>query len=302
MSYILDALNKAERDRQVSRVPGLATAHGGAESVRRFPWPWVAAGALAVASMALSYGLWGPGRPEPVRESVPQPAVAASSSSTDHGPSPVPADDLSEPEEAGGASAPDGGHSSPGLAPARPRAALPAPPAKPPKAARAEVRPRSPAVTPSADTHETRRAGVAQRSGLPAAAVDGSRIPARRPDGDPVAPPVAVARPAAVPPPVAAAPPAALAPSPPPAAAAGQVARPVPAEPVTQLTLDVLVYSDIPAERLVFINGRKYVEGQAVSEDAVVEQITPDGAILRDQGRQVVLRPRLNPYARPGSP
>ena len=64
----------------------------------------------------------------------------------------------------------------------------------------------------------------------------------------------------------------------------------------------MLVYSDVPAERMVFINGRKYVEGQAVSEDAVVEQITPEGAILRHQGKQVVLRPRLNPYERPGSP
>jgi hypothetical protein len=91
--------------------------------------------------------------------------------------------------------------------------------------------------------------------------------------------------------------PAAVAPGLPAAAAAGQVAP-----PATPLTLDVLVYSDVPAERMVFINGRKYVEGQAVNEDAVVEQITPEGAILRRQGKQVVLRPRLNPYARPGSP
>jgi len=69
-----------------------------------------------------------------------------------------------------------------------------------------------------------------------------------------------------------------------------------------RLTLDVLVYSDVPAERLVFINGRKYVEGQAVDGETVVEQITSDGATLRYQGKPVVLRPKLNPYARPGSP
>ena len=39
MSYILDALRKAERDRQVSRVPTLATAHGGAELLRRLELP-----------------------------------------------------------------------------------------------------------------------------------------------------------------------------------------------------------------------------------------------------------------------
>jgi hypothetical protein len=62
------------------------------------------------------------------------------------------------------------------------------------------------------------------------------------------------------------------------------------------------VYSDVPAERLVFINGRKYVEGQAVDADTVVEQITVDGVILLSQGRRVVLQPKLNPYTRPRSP
>jgi general secretion pathway protein B len=69
-----------------------------------------------------------------------------------------------------------------------------------------------------------------------------------------------------------------------------------------RLALDVLVYSEVPAERLVFINGRKYVEGQIVDEGAVIEQITPDGAILRHEGKQIMLRPKLNPYTRPTSP
>ena len=80
---------------------------------------------------------------------------------------------------------------------------------------------------------------------------------------------------------------------------APRTAAPVPA----RLTLDVLVYSDVPAERLVFINGKKYVEGQTVADDTVLEQITPDGAVLRHEGQRVVLRPKLNPYVpRPGSP
>jgi hypothetical protein len=77
-------------------------------------------------------------------------------------------------------------------------------------------------------------------------------------------------------------------------------AAPGPALP--RLALDVLVYSDVPAERLVFINGRKYVEGQTVDDAAVIEQITPEGAVILHQGRRLVLRPKLNPYARPGSP
>src|SRR5262249_17532382 len=84
--------------------------------------------------------------------------------------------------------------------------------------------------------------------------------------------------------------------------ASGRAAVPAPAQGPPRLSLDVLVYSDLPAERLVFINGRKYVEGQAGDDWGVVEQITPDGAILRREGKQIVLRPKLNPYARPGSP
>ncbi len=55
------------------------------------------------------------------------------------------------------------------------------------------------------------------------------------------------------------------------------------------LTLDVLVYSDTPSERLVFINGRKYVEGQRTEQGLVVEAITPQGAMLNDQGRRFLL-------------
>jgi hypothetical protein len=82
-----------------------------------------------------------------------------------------------------------------------------------------------------------------------------------------------------------------------PEAAPARPPRPAPAETGPRFTLDVLVYSDAPAERLVFINGRKYVEGQAVDEQTVVEQITPDGAVLRHAERRIVLSPKLNPYA-----
>jgi hypothetical protein len=96
----------------------------------------------------------------------------------------------------------------------------------------------------------------------------------------------------------------ALAPGPVPDAGPARAGRAGPSEAPALLTLDVLVYSDAPGERFVFINGRKYVEGQAVADDAVLEQITPDGAVLLHADQRVVLRPKLNPYARPrpGSP
>ena len=91
------------------------------------------------------------------------------------------------------------------------------------------------------------------------------------------------------------------APAPRPDAGADKAAGPASPQTGTRLTLDVLVYSDVPAERLVFINGRKYVEGQTGGRG----RCRADHAGGRGpaaQGKRILLRPKLNPYARPGSP
>ena len=56
------------------------------------------------------------------------------------------------------------------------------------------------------------------------------------------------------------------------------------------LTLQFLVYSDVPTDRLVFINNQKYLEGQSIEGKVVVESITQDGAILSYQGKRFLLR------------
>ena len=63
--------------------------------------------------------------------------------------------------------------------------------------------------------------------------------------------------------------------------------------PARALSLDVLtVYSGGSTRSLlVVINGKKYVRGQTLDGDAVLEQITQDGAVLRQRGRRIVLRP-----------
>ncbi|MCI0548242.1 MAG: general secretion pathway protein GspB [Candidatus Rokubacteria bacterium] len=58
------------------------------------------------------------------------------------------------------------------------------------------------------------------------------------------------------------------------------------------MKLDVLVYADRPADRMVFVNGRKYTEGQRTEEGAVIEEITPDGALISHDGRRFLLRGR----------
>ena len=59
-----------------------------------------------------------------------------------------------------------------------------------------------------------------------------------------------------------------------------------------ELTVDLHIYSENPAKRSVFINGRRYVQGDHIAEGPVVEQITRDGAMLSYRGRRFLL-PRM---------
>jgi general secretion pathway protein B len=56
------------------------------------------------------------------------------------------------------------------------------------------------------------------------------------------------------------------------------------------LRLDIHVFGDTPAERFVFVNMRKYSEGQALQEGPTIERITDDGVILNQQGLRFVLQ------------
>ena len=289
MSYILDALRKAERDRQVSRVPTLATAHGGAELLRRPHWAWaVAVGAVALSAVVTYSRPWAPTRPDPAREAARPPAAApdpaARASAAPEAPPPAleraPEGLAAAPALTPGPAVerPPGGH-----VPARPHVA---PPAKATRTVGAgdDLR-RAPDRRASPEAPTTKRASAAEARPPSPAVMDRAPVPEPRPGGNPVAQPAVVAAPAPLP-----------------DAGAGRGAQPASPQTLPRLTLDVLVYSEVPAERLVFISGRKYVEGQMLDGDTVVEQITPDGAVLQHQGKRIVLRPKLNPYARPGSP
>jgi general secretion pathway protein B len=56
-----------------------------------------------------------------------------------------------------------------------------------------------------------------------------------------------------------------------------------------EMHLDIHVYSAKPADRFVFVNMRKYTEGQALKEGPTLERITPDGAILNQHGLRFLL-------------
>jgi hypothetical protein len=56
------------------------------------------------------------------------------------------------------------------------------------------------------------------------------------------------------------------------------------------LRIEVLVWAAERAKRMVYLNGRRYVEGEKLDDGTVVEQIARDGVILVHQGKRIRLR------------
>lgn len=236
MSYILDALKKADRDRHPVAVPTPATVHRtpAPPSRRRRLWPWIA-GAVIVVNVGV--WLWML-RPSP---SVPNGALV--SVTREPATSPAPA----APEQA----PPSATRSAPSVSLSRREQ-------NPDAAPRAETKP----------AHVTSAGAVAPRSASPP-------TPETAPEKSP-APAVASA-------PVK---PLERDPATPPASQE----PPVPQEVFANLRLQVHVYSEVPAERRVFINNQKYVEGQRIDANLVIESITSDGVFVSYQGKRVLLR------------
>lgn len=61
-------------------------------------------------------------------------------------------------------------------------------------------------------------------------------------------------------------------------------------EAVDKMTISVLMYSETKAERRAYINGRKYVEGDYVDGRYFVESITLEGVVLTYEGERALLR------------
>jgi len=57
------------------------------------------------------------------------------------------------------------------------------------------------------------------------------------------------------------------------------------------LKLELHAYAPEPGSRFVFINGRKYVEGQRLAEGPEVAAIAPNGAVLSYLGQRFILAP-----------
>lgn len=297
MSYILDALKKADRQRHLAQVPTVATIHRTPATGSRRPWPWIVVVAVVVLVNAAVLG-WllrptavsptsAPSRATQTASTVPDslspPAVTA----------PAPAEPRagSRPSATGKATPPSGradvvaprsGAIDSKAAAAKPVEPKPAPPV---------------ALAPAAPSAQApiSKPGTALPAAQPAPTAkpaEGGAVPTP-PTAKAVPPPTRAATPTETSPPATTAAPApkptdrvaAATPSTPPRAAVGTGQDVLP-----QMHLQMLVYSDVPSERLVFINNQKYVEGQSVEGKAVVETITPEGAMVSYQGKRVLLR------------
>lgn len=58
---------------------------------------------------------------------------------------------------------------------------------------------------------------------------------------------------------------------------------------VPHMHLDIHVFSTVAADRFVFINMRKYAEGQATQEGPRIERIARDGVVMEHQGTRFFL-------------
>jgi general secretion pathway protein B len=56
-----------------------------------------------------------------------------------------------------------------------------------------------------------------------------------------------------------------------------------------ELSVDLHIYSDDPAKRVVFINGRRYQTGSVLTEGPTVEEINREGAVLSYHGQRFLL-------------
>lgn len=264
MSYILDALKKAAEQRGASGTvllrPSMPLPRGG-----RLRLPWIVVGVLLLLNLAgVVYLMWPTPRVETARPPVPPAKVA-----------------LIQPIEA------------------------------PPPPAATQVIPAEPPAPPAPRAHAPMKSPAA------------SSAPTVKPPAAPPPPAAPVVKaPAAVAAPVTAAPPKPAAEKPAPAEAPTTVeksvgnkaivritpeprpaVRPAPAAPAAvapaapakadgqRFKLEVLSYSDVPAQRLVFINGRRYREGDTIEGGATkVEQIREDSVLLNEEGQRFTLR------------
>jgi hypothetical protein len=269
MSYIYEALKRAEDENARAAAGPRAVRRAAFFAARSRWWLWVGIGVLAANAGLLGTLVFvgGPRSPEVEVESGERAATTV-----------APGPDGARAREA----------AAPPPAPA-PVAVAVVPPPAPPPPAKTATRPAPPAPRAPAAATPPKPVAPSQVSTPPAVA----RETAVAAPPVPAAPAVPAAPVSPSPMPVPAPSPAIPSPASPPAArttpTTPPAAAPQAAPDTPRLQVQVVVYSDVPAQRMVFIDGRRYAEGDRIDADTVVERITPEGAVVSHRGQRLTL-------------
>jgi len=242
MSYILDALKKAERERGIKQIPTLMTDHTPHVADRKILW--ISVSLLAVCLLAAAW-LFIPSRPSTTYPSAqiddPTPTSAAGQDGRTHVEASLP----QSVTERGRSGADEMSYE---------------------------------ATAPAADVSEN----SARRQSLPDVLRASVPYDVMAPDGEDYEnlPPHEIIR-------------SVTRTNRESAPQAPQKSQPVfLKEAVSRMTLSLLVYSDVKEERMVYINGSRYKEGDYVDGVYLLESITEEGAILTHELARALLKPR----------
>lgn len=260
MSYILEALRKAEAERRRGAVPDLhaqqvlpaGAAGADAGQTRARWWPWLAGIALLGAAGAAAWLLLGR-LDAPVRLAAPAPLAAASEAPA------APAAVVSRGEAAPSAAA---------AAPSAPAAVAAGEAVAPTKAAKA-----APAARKAAARRETAPPSKATARAEPPVAAVAAQAKPKPPSATAVDPAAAVS-----------ATPAGRARVPTLAELPGDLRQQVPA-----LAIGGSVYSPQASARMVVINGQVFQEGSALTPELKLEQIRAKSAVFTIRGQRFEL-------------
>lgn len=255
MSYILEALRRAETERESRRrVPGLhaqpvPVLPGDEGPPRRNAWPWLVAGLAVALVLAL---LWRGSGQDAGGEEAARAAVAGS----------VEARPPTAVDPAASAIATP---STPATPPATPPAATAA---ETPPAAAHEPPPVHRKSSTAAKAAPKPHAQAAEKTRTPATAVAAAAT--AQPAPGTKTPPATPATAGTPEPPL-------------------RTLADLPADirgRVPPLSFGGSVYSEVPAQRLVILNGQVLREGDAIADDVWLEQIRPHSAVIRVRGQR----------------
>lgn len=250
MSYILDALKKAERERDIRQVPTLMAEHEPAAKGWKRGWYIFGGSALGVAAIVWMVLSWQSATNPPTRHlAVEQGLQIAGGMNAQQADPSMPSYKL-EAEPASRTGIPVGS------TPAPPHAVVPAAPRSFPASATADNAPLRQMARPKAA--ETRPDDADSRSNPSPETTE--KLSAKPPASPPVQ--------------------------------TSEEKIESLKEALKSMTLSILLYDENKADRMVFINGRKYVEGDYVEDMYLLESITLDGAYMVYRGERALLRPK----------